>query len=327
MTQADKNKRKKAKKLPFQKKTAKLVEYIFLRSLVSFFRLVPLEPRVRMTKKLVRFIGRALPKFKSRITNNLSAAFPNHTEEWVEEMAAASVDHLGRFFGEFLQVGKMTGAFREKYIVSHPPREEVVEQLKDGAIVILGHLGNWEWHGAVVASWLPWQVYAIARKQSNPWVAEYVTRLRKKEFIETVYTDEGFFRFKKILEKEKGIICMVADQDARQHGIFIPFFGRPASTFLGPAILARITTKPVFFAYSRHDGNRLEIFLEPIQKPDFSPEEDRTAWENEFSKSWTDKLEKHAREAVHEYFWVHNRWKTKPETTAPEPESKENKQK
>ena len=32
-------------------------------------------------------------------------------------------------------------------------------------------------------------------------------------------------------------VALLADQDARRHGVFVPFFGRLASTPIGPALL------------------------------------------------------------------------------------------
>lgn len=100
------------------------------------------------------------------------------------------------------------------------------------------------------------------------------------------------------------------DQDAgRRNAVFAPFFGIPASTFAALGRLARITGAEVIPCLARQlpFGRGYEVEFQPPLKnfPTGDAVADATRMNAE--------IEKHVRKWPAQYFWVHKRFKTRPE--------------
>ncbi len=88
------------------------------------------------------------------------------------------------------------------------------------------------------------------RRQGNPLVDARLDALRRGLGVETVSMRDAPRRIPRIL-RNNGIVGIVGDQDARRAGVFVPFFGRPASTYRGPALFALRYDAAVFSAVAR----------------------------------------------------------------------------
>jgi KDO2-lipid IV(A) lauroyltransferase len=108
-------------------------------------------------------------------------------------------------------------------------------------------------------------------------------------------------------------VALVADQDAGRRGIFVPFLGRPASTFRGPARLALTCAVPLFFGAVVRVEDGYAAVLEHIEAPTPGPDA-----EAELTRRWVSRLQSRVERMPDQYFWFHKRWKTKPPGT-PQP--------
>ena len=110
---------------------------------------------------------------------------------------------------------------------------------------------------------------------------------------------------------EGRIIAILMDQDARRNGVFVGFFGRMASTAQGAAALARLKDAPIVPAFitENNDGTHTVILHPPIWlKKTSNREQDILA----MTQHLTVIIEKHIQQYPHEWFWLHNRWKSIP---------------
>src|SRR5690606_10745319 len=97
--------------------------------------------------------------------------------------------------------------------------------------------------------------------------------------------------------------------NAGRSGVFVPFFGRPASTHRGAALLAIRTGAPLFLAYLRRAGAGYEGFVEPVTAERGG---DLDAAVERLTAAFTRALEAAIRQSPEQYFWHHRRWKTAP---------------
>jgi KDO2-lipid IV(A) lauroyltransferase len=98
------------------------------------------------------------------------------------------------------------------------------------------------------------------------------------------------------------------DQDAHEAGVFVPFFGRLASTPKGAAIFHLKTGSPLILATSRRiSRERYVIHLEELDTTALEP---RNA--ESITALATRRLEAAIRETPEQWFWMHRRWKTRP---------------
>jgi KDO2-lipid IV(A) lauroyltransferase len=303
--------KKKQPKIKIKKSILHYIEYLFTRLILSLLSLFPLKTRNKIGIKIAFLLGAILKKKVDLIRQNLAHAFPEKTKKEIEEISHQNLVNFGRFLSEFIEVLKFNNKDLSKLITVLPDEKKVFNMLKDGGIVILGHMGNWEWHGSMVAQWFPNHVYPIVRRQSNAWNDRLIAKMRRKGGAISVYTDEGFFRFKKLI-RDKKLLCILSDQDAGKSGIFVNFMNRQASTYTGAAVLARLTKCPVYFGTSWHEGEKLYTYLEELPLPPEKLRKNADEWERIFTENWVRSLELFIKEHPADYFWVHNRWKSKP---------------
>jgi KDO2-lipid IV(A) lauroyltransferase len=249
------------------------------------------------------------------VEENLRLAFPEQSDAWRADTMRAAYEHLGREAAAILRLSKLD---REAIIRRTVPIgwDELDEALAEGKGVMLvtGHYGNWEIAAATVASrGVP--IAAIIRRQGNLLVDARLDQLRNRLGVETVTQREAPSRVPRLLRKNR-VIGIVGDQDARRAGVFVPFFGRLASTHRGPAVFALKLGAPVFACVARRlPGAEVRYEVEghrvPVQRTG-DLEADTQALTAELAR----RLEGEIRRAPEQYFWFHRRWKSSP---APEP--------
>ena len=111
---------------------------------------------------------------------------------------------------------------------------------------------------------------------------------------------------------------LLCDQDAGPRGVFVDFFGRPASTFKSIALLAMeydaILVVGGGLRLPQTESTRtnwvpFELATQAvIDTRDF---DGRNAL-NDITQAFTSALEKLIHRAPEQYFWVHRRWKSEP---------------
>jgi KDO2-lipid IV(A) lauroyltransferase len=245
------------------------------------------------------------------VEDNLRLAFPDQDEEWRAAVLRDAYRHLGREAVAMLRL-------------SHHTREEIL-RLTDvpdadwaafeaaraegrGVLLVTGHYGNLEAAAAAVAArGVP--VEAVVKGLRNPLVDEQLRVARERLGIRTIDMKDAPRRIPRVLA-DGGVIGIVADQDARSSGVWVPFFGVPASTYRGPALFASRFGAAVFASVARRlpDG-RYRIQGERVETPKSGDlERDVT----ELTASLAAHLEKEIRKEPGQYFWFHKRWKTRP---------------
>ncbi|HEV7587333.1 MAG TPA: lysophospholipid acyltransferase family protein [Longimicrobium sp.] len=295
------------------------VEYALARTLETAVSALP----ERAADGVGRRIGRTIHRLGIRrkvVEENLRLAFPGQPAEWIHRTSVAAYEHLGREAAAILRLSKLD---RQAIVDRTVPVgwDEMEEALSHGRGVMLvtGHYGNWEIAAATVASrGLP--IAAIVRRQGNRLVDERLNALRARLGVEVITQREAPSRVPRLLRKN-AVIGIVGDQDARGAGVFVPFFGRPASTHRGPAVFALKLGAPVFACVARRlpgAAVRYEVSghgVPVVRTGDL--EVDTTA----LTAALAARLEEEIRRAPEQYFWFHRRWKSSPPAEQPSSET------
>lgn len=249
---------------------------------------------------------------------NLRRAFPEASGEWIRETVRAAYAHLGREAAAILRLGEMGP---EEVVRRTETRgwEQLEAALGEGRGVLLvtGHFGNWEVAAAAVAArGVP--IAAIVRRQGNPLVDARLDALRRGLGIETILQRDAPRRVPRLL-RAGGVVGIVGDQDAREAGVFVPFFGRPASTARGPALFALRLDAAVFACTARRLGGAEARYLVSGDRVPVERGGDLEADVTRLTAAVAAHLEAAVRGAPEQYFWFHRRWKTAPPTELPSP--------
>jgi len=112
------------------------------------------------------------------------------------------------------------------------------------------------------------------------------------------------------------VIGTLLDQNVDWYkGVWVDFFGKPACTNNGLAALVLRTNSPVVPGFIMREGDKYTIrFLPevPVVKTG-----DRIKDIEKNTQNFTKAIELMVRQNPEQYFWVHNRWKTKPYSRIP----------
>lgn len=151
---------------------------------------------------------------------------------------------------------------------------------------------------------------SIYQPLANPYLDAHVRRNREKLGYILFDRSAGFAEPMKHLRESQGTLGVLVDQHAGDKGVWCPFFDRLASTTSLPALMAiRCETPLLPIAVYDNGPGRWRIVINPPVVSD----EDRISAEG-VTAALNLAVEKVIREAPHNWFWVHNRWKTpKPE--------------
>lgn len=294
------------------------VEYALARTLETAVSTLP----ERAADAVGRRIGRLVYRLGIRrkvVEENLRLAFPEKPEEWIHATARAAYEHLGRESAAILRLGRLDrqAVIDRTVPVGWNQLEEALAEGK-GVILVTGHYGNWEVAAATVAS-RGTPISAIVRRQGNLLVDARLDALRRNLGVETITQREAPSRVPRLLRKNR-VIGIVGDQDARQAGVFVPFFGRSASTHRGPALFALKLGAPVFACVARRLPGREVRYEVSGQRVPVVRTGDLEADVQALTAELAARLEGEVRRAPEQYFWFHRRWKSSPKTEHPHAE-------
>jgi lipopolysaccharide heptosyltransferase II len=247
-----------------------------------------------------------LGKYRRLALRNISIAFGN--EKSPRELRRLVRRHFQRLGANLLCSVKLRVMPLEKMEarVETENIEVVHRQLRAGhpVVLILSHLGNWE----LFAQFLPRLIgyvrnSTIYQKLGNRFIDEHVRRLRGRVGVEMFDRKEGFQKAIELL-RGGGAIGILSDQHAGDHGLWVPFFGRLASTSPLPALLAKRTGARLIgiALYTSGTARWRIVVTEPLPTANQSVES--------LTAKATEIVAQQICRAPEDWFWVHNRWKT-----------------
>jgi KDO2-lipid IV(A) lauroyltransferase len=175
-----------------------------------------------------------------------------------------------------------------------------------GVLIFSGHFGHWELT-AMMQGHLGLPLVLLTRKLDNTRLDAALGRLRCCSGNRVVYKHRSLRGLLRALRRGDGV-AIVIDQDARDDGVFVPFFGRPASTTASLARLALRTGAAVIPTFSvPGDGRHHIVYEPPLELPTTDDPEADTL---RITAECTAIIEKWVRRHPENWLWMHRRWKT-----------------
>jgi KDO2-lipid IV(A) lauroyltransferase len=244
---------------------------------------------------------------------NLALAFPQWSAVERERVLREHYRELGRVVAEYAHLDRLAGAPLGEVFVETGGLETLEPLRGRGAILLSGHFSNFELMGAMVARLNP--VDFLVKPLSNAGVERFIAGRRAEAGVGCISTNDGTRGVYQSLAAGRWV-AILGDQDARQRGLFVPFFGRAASTAVGPARVSLKTGAPIVmgFAVRRPDG-RFDLQVEgPLELAE--PEAPDAVLR--LTAHHVAVLEAWVRARPELWFWLHRRWKTRPRADGPE---------
>jgi KDO2-lipid IV(A) lauroyltransferase len=186
-------------------------------------------------------------------------------------------------------------------------------------IIVSGHFGNWE---VAIGTFgmFGFRMGVVARDLDNPYLHRWFVRFRQQTGHRLISKKGGGVDMLATLAR-RGHLALMGDQDAGSGGLFVDFFGKPASTFKSIALVALEYRAYIAVGYAvrlpddfdRNRWVRYKIgYADLIDAEQFDgPDAVR-----EITQRFTTALEKAICLAPEQYFWLHRRWKSVPRQRA-----------
>ena len=287
--------------------SAHLIESLLLRGAASGFRAM----NWRTSLSAGAWLGDRMREAgvrRSVAEANLASVLPAWDAETRRCILREHYREVGRIAAEYSRLPELVHSKPGAVVAEVRGMEhlEAAVGIGRGVILMTGHFGNFELLGAWLGHTHP--VDFVVKPLSNPHVERWLTARRTAAGVGTLSTDGSLKRVYQSLRAGR-CVAMLADQDARRSGAFVPFMGRLASTPVGPARLSLATGAPIVMGFPvRQADGRHVLELDPPMLPDpggTGAVERLTAWH-------TARLEAWVRRIPHQWFWLHRRWKTAP---------------
>lgn len=247
---------------------------------------------------------------RKRVTlENLRHAFPELSDRERRRIARGAYVNMAQAVLDALAASRLDRAELERALVveNWAPLEEAIRGGK-GLLVASAHFGSWEMFAELMAR-RGVKLNAVVRPLAGAWNARLVES-RKKAGLGLILQRGALREMLRALRRGE-VVAQLIDQALPAHqGVFVPFFGRPASTTPALSIAAMRTGAPVFVVLAAREHDRLRMFAEgPIPFPATG---DRKRDLAEHVAQLTQVLERHIRQYPDQWLWLHRRWKVQP---------------
>ena len=175
--------------------------------------------------------------------------------------------------------------------------------------MLTAHLGNWELL-TLAPALMGYPLTVVARRLDSASLNAWADRLRRTAGVEVVDKREALRPILGALRRG-GLVGVLLDQNtSRREGIFVPFFGRLASTSRAMAVLALRTRTPIVPAFtSRIAPGRHRITIHPALP---LPAADGDVAVRSVTADCTAAIEAAVRATPEQWLWAHDRWRTRP---------------
>jgi KDO2-lipid IV(A) lauroyltransferase len=308
MTDSPGRKKKKKKHNPI----VDWLTYLVLRVLIVFLYLFDIQTNLDTACFLGRMLWKHYHRGRNRALDNLRASFPEKSEQWIEQTGRRSFEQLAMLAIDVLFTPRLVKRYnwRQYSRYKNTERAKWLMQEGRGLLVVGAHYGNFEIVGYLLGLF-GFSIYSIARPLDNKYINRYLYGVRRRAG-QRIIDKKGAAELMEKLSSGGATLCFIADQDAGKKGIFVDFFGRPASTYKSIGLLAITKNIPIAVGYSRRVGNRFcfEIGMSRLILPEeWADRQDPLRW---VTAEYTKAIEEFVREDPTQYWWLHRRWKHRP---------------
>jgi KDO2-lipid IV(A) lauroyltransferase len=310
------------------KKSIKKIKYsllvIIVRILLVVVRLLPRIVAMKLLGSLGAVVFWVMKEERIKAISNLNIAYGQEkSPAEIHAMAKEVFVNLGKSGAEFAI--KMSQNNPEKFFKNLEVRgdEHLQEAIKKGRGILglISHMGCWEGTAlGVPMLGFPASAYAIGKRLGNEQLNTLLFESRGKKGVSTLARGSSYKTILRVLA-ENNLVGILIDQDTDVRGVFVDFYGKPAHTPIGAAMLAMDSGAPVLpMFYLKKDDDTYEFIIDK-EIPLISTGNRRRDME-ENTRLFHTVIEKYIKKYPTQWVWMHNRWKTTPEMVAEKKQKK-----
>ncbi|CAN2045503.1 Kdo2-lipid IVA lauroyltransferase/acyltransferase [Candidatus Magnetomoraceae bacterium gMMP-1] len=281
------------------------------RVIAVFFKILSLIPK-KWGTLIGCFLGRILfvadKKHRKIAINNLSFAF-NKKESEVRELALKVFENLGKIIFELIwSLGLDKKRLFKHFRIDGLSNIQNAHKKGKGILILTAHFGNWELL-TVGAAMTGYPGSLVFRPLDFKPLDQFIKEARARFGAKAIPKKRSFRAILRSLGRGE-IAALLMDQNVScREGVFVDFFGHRACTNKGLALLAMKTQAPVVPMFLVREKQGFVVkFLPEIS---LIKTGDKTKDVEENTQQYNNVIESIVCEYPDQWFWVHQRWKTK----------------
>lgn len=287
-----------------------------IRLLVALISALPEPAANSLSRLVVRASVAFMPRARSVADKNLQIAFPQSSAEKRREIYAASLDTLARNLFYFARMpaiskGKLASYF-DKLQVDTVMKELYLNARGKGVLFLTAHFGVFELLAQVQSSYdRPSSI--LARDTGLRRLDAWIKTRREIHGCQMFGRKGGYQEIIRRLNGGENVTILIDQNVKRNHAAFIDFFGLKAATTKTMAYAAIRTGAPAVVCASMElTPGHLTVAFRNVSvdnSSDITSDERVERFLTEVNKG----LESIISEHPEQWFWIHRRWKTRPE--------------
>ncbi|CAN8142625.1 Kdo2-lipid IVA lauroyltransferase/acyltransferase [uncultured Thiomicrorhabdus sp.] len=238
---------------------------------------------------------------------NIAAAFSEFTAAQQDKTVKSVLQHNTQTICE---LGKMWLADKDSFSrnIVEVHGQGLLEQAVDknqGVLLLAPHIGNWEVIGNFIAMQYP--ATYMYRPPRLPGIEKMMCQSRMRFGAKLVPTDIRGVRTIIQALKKGDVSAILPDQDAKENGVYAPFFGIEARTMTLASRLLQKTDSACFFIIAlRRPQGGFVIHLLPTNREALADSDPEVA-----TKALNEGVEQCVNLAPEQYLWTYRRYRGK----------------
>lgn len=289
------------------------LEYAAARTILTGLGLMPRPVAVATGLGMARIAYLLGGRLRRTGERNLELAFPELSADERSRILRHAFQNLGRLLGEFSQLNRTTPERLQRFITCEGLENlEAAQRRGQGVILFTGHLGAWELSSFALSAF-GFPISFLVRRIDNPKI-EALTEKTRTRFGNRSIDKRAAARPMLRILREGGTLGLLVDLNTLPHeGLFVDFFGIPASTTTSLATLAlrtKATVLPVFVPWDK-ERQRFILRIDPPLEIESTGDMERDV--RQLTAQFTSVIEDYVRRFPEQWLWIHKRWNTRPE--------------
>ena len=290
------------------------LQEITYKVIAGLLKVLGLIPR-KTAFKLGNFNGRILflfdKKHRKIAINNLTRSFGHEKSSYEIKTLARSV------FKNFSQILFEIGwslrleskDFNKHFFINGLSNFEAGFEKGKGVLFLTAHIGNWELL-PVIGAMTGRNINILFRPLDFLPLNTIFINTRTRFGARLISTRHSMRRILNSLKKDEGVAILLDQNVDWYEGVFVDFFSHRACTNKGLALLALKTEAPVVPVFLVREG--LGFKAKFCREVPLIKTGDKTRDVEANTQQYNRIIEDFIRKYPDQWFWVHQRWKTKP---------------
>jgi KDO2-lipid IV(A) lauroyltransferase len=256
-------------------------------------------------------LARVVRLRRTYVLETLARCFPEKTPVERQALYAEICRQQARNVVEVLRyAGGREAELAARLDVSGKEHVEAARALGKGVLVLIAHFGNYALLALQVPRLFGYPLSIIAKPLRNATLNELWWELQRKAGVNGIPARNAYRASVRAL-KDNGLVGFMLDQNRPAGlGVFVDFFGKPASTTPGLAVMSAHTGAPVLPVFIRRepDGTHRVEARPPLPPPADRRPETMQAYTAACTRIIEDEIRRHPEQ----WLWWHKRWKSRP---------------